>query len=62
MKYIHKFGLCTDLIYSTIVSTALPRIGSEFNNSSIVAWVATSYILTFDAFRKQTLFILQSMY
>ncbi|KAI8646263.1 major facilitator superfamily domain-containing protein [Parasitella parasitica] len=36
---------------STIVSTALPRIGSEFNQMSIVAWVATAYILTFDAFQ-----------
>ncbi|KAI8884005.1 MFS general substrate transporter [Backusella circina FSU 941] len=35
----------------TIVSTTLPRIGSEFNKMSIVAWVATSYILTFDAFQ-----------
>jgi hypothetical protein len=39
-------------IYSTIVSTALPKIGSDFNEMSIVAWVATSYMITFDAFRK----------
>jgi hypothetical protein len=38
-------------LYSTIVSTAMPTIGSEFNQMSIVAWVATAYILTFDAFR-----------
>lgn len=37
---------------STIVSTALPKIGSDFNQMSIVSWVATAYILTFDAFRK----------
>ncbi|CAO0798608.1 unnamed protein product [Mucor circinelloides] len=36
---------------STIVSTALPRIGSDFNQMSIVSWVATAYILTFDAFQ-----------
>ncbi|KAH8548040.1 major facilitator superfamily domain-containing protein [Umbelopsis sp. PMI_123] len=35
----------------TIVSTAMPTIGSEFNQMSIVAWVATAYILTFDAFQ-----------
>ncbi|KAI9474078.1 MAG: major facilitator superfamily domain-containing protein [Benjaminiella poitrasii] len=35
----------------TIVSTALPRIGSDFNQMSIVSWVATAYILTFDAFQ-----------
>lgn len=35
----------------TIVATALPRIGSDFNQMSIVAWVATAYILTFDAFQ-----------
>ncbi|KAI8391665.1 major facilitator superfamily domain-containing protein [Radiomyces spectabilis] len=35
----------------TIVSTALPRIGSDFNQMAIVAWVATAYILTFDAFQ-----------
>lgn len=36
---------------STIVSTALPKIGSDFNQMSIVSWVATAYILTFDAFQ-----------
>ncbi|CAO3654786.1 unnamed protein product [Mucor hiemalis] len=35
----------------TIVATALPRIGSDFNQMSIVSWVATAYILTFDAFQ-----------
>ncbi|KAI8050030.1 major facilitator superfamily domain-containing protein [Thamnidium elegans] len=35
----------------TIVSTALPKIGSEFEQMSIVSWVATAYILTFDAFQ-----------
>lgn len=30
----------------------MPTIGSEFNEMSIVSWVATAYILTFDAFRK----------
>jgi hypothetical protein len=42
----------TDNAYSTIISTALPTIGSDFNQMSIVSWVATAYILTFDAFRK----------
>ncbi|KAL0089330.1 major facilitator superfamily domain-containing protein [Phycomyces blakesleeanus] len=36
---------------STIVATALPRIGSDFNKMDIVSWVATAYILTFDAFQ-----------
>ncbi|KAF1796407.1 major facilitator superfamily domain-containing protein [Mucor lusitanicus] len=36
---------------NTIVATALPKIGSDFNQMSIVAWVATAYILTFDAFQ-----------
>ncbi|KAI9255508.1 major facilitator superfamily domain-containing protein [Sporodiniella umbellata] len=36
---------------STIIATALPKIGSEFNQVSIVSWVATAYILTFDAFQ-----------
>lgn len=36
---------------STIVSTALPKIGSDFNQMTIVSWVATAYILTFDAFQ-----------
>ncbi|KAH8548049.1 major facilitator superfamily domain-containing protein [Umbelopsis sp. PMI_123] len=35
----------------TIVATAMPTIGSEFNQMHIVAWVATAYILTFDAFQ-----------
>ncbi|KAI7870012.1 major facilitator superfamily domain-containing protein [Spinellus fusiger] len=35
----------------TIVATALPRIGSDFNRMDIVAWVATAYILPFDAFQ-----------
>ncbi|KAI8992588.1 major facilitator superfamily domain-containing protein [Pilobolus umbonatus] len=35
----------------TIVSTALPKIGSDFNQMAIVSWVATSYILTFDIFQ-----------
>ncbi|CAO3652066.1 unnamed protein product [Cunninghamella blakesleeana] len=35
----------------TIVSTILPHVGSEFNQMSIVAWIATAYILTFDAFQ-----------
>ncbi|KAI8973361.1 major facilitator superfamily domain-containing protein [Mycotypha africana] len=36
---------------NTITATSLPRIGSDFNQMSIVSWVATAYILTFDAFQ-----------
>ncbi|KAG1143081.1 hypothetical protein G6F38_007300 [Rhizopus arrhizus] len=36
---------------STIISTALPTIGSDFNQMTIVSWVATAYILTYDAFQ-----------
>ncbi|KAI9351882.1 major facilitator superfamily domain-containing protein [Pilaira anomala] len=36
---------------STIVAPALPRIGSDFNQMTVVSWVATSYILTFDVFQ-----------
>ncbi|KAI8330877.1 major facilitator superfamily domain-containing protein [Chlamydoabsidia padenii] len=35
----------------TIVSTCLPRIGTDFQEFTIASWVATSYILTFDAFQ-----------
>ncbi|KAI8097268.1 major facilitator superfamily domain-containing protein [Halteromyces radiatus] len=35
----------------TIVSTCLPRIGSDFQEFTIASWVATAYILTFDAFQ-----------
>jgi hypothetical protein len=38
---------------STIVAPALPRIGSDFKQMQVVSWVATAYILTFDAFRKK---------
>ncbi|KAI9277516.1 major facilitator superfamily domain-containing protein [Umbelopsis sp. AD052] len=36
---------------STIVATTLPIIGSEFNEMHNIVWVATAYILTFDAFQ-----------
>lgn len=35
----------------TIVSTALPTIGSFFNRMDIASWVATAYILTYNAFQ-----------
>ncbi|CAO3595224.1 unnamed protein product [Absidia cylindrospora] len=35
----------------TIVSTCLPRIGSDFQEFTIASWVATAYIITFDAFQ-----------
>ncbi|KAI8979392.1 major facilitator superfamily domain-containing protein [Mycotypha africana] len=53
--FLTFFGLQLALFLSaldgTIVATCLPRIGSDFNATSIVAWVATAYILTFDAFQ-----------
>ncbi|KAI8875814.1 MFS general substrate transporter, partial [Backusella circina FSU 941] len=36
---------------TTIVAPSLPHIGSEFNQMSIVSWVASAYILTFDVFQ-----------
>ena len=49
----HHKDIAIDPFFSrTIVSTALPRIGSDFNQMAIVAWVATAYMLTFDAFRR----------
>ncbi|KAG0178038.1 hypothetical protein DFQ28_004588 [Apophysomyces sp. BC1034] len=35
----------------TIVSTALPTIGSDFNEMTLASWVATAYILTLDSFQ-----------
>ncbi|KAI8367380.1 major facilitator superfamily domain-containing protein [Choanephora cucurbitarum] len=46
-----QIALFLGALDNTIVATALPRIGSDFNQMSIVAWVATAYILTFDAFQ-----------
>ncbi|CAG8645372.1 12064_t:CDS:2 [Ambispora gerdemannii] len=47
-------GLCLILFLAgldnTISSTAMPKIGSVFNNLSDVSWIATAYILTFNAF------------
>ncbi|KAJ3219560.1 hypothetical protein HDU67_000505 [Dinochytrium kinnereticum] len=36
---------------ATIVSTALVAISTEFNSQKDIAWVATSYVLTFNAFQ-----------
>ncbi|KAI7885738.1 MFS general substrate transporter [Lichtheimia hyalospora FSU 10163] len=36
---------------NTIVATSLPRIGSEFHEMAISAWVVNSYILTLDSFQ-----------
>ncbi|KAJ3117473.1 hypothetical protein HDU96_006710 [Phlyctochytrium bullatum] len=36
---------------ATIVSTALLAISTEFNAADKIAWVATSYVLTFNAFQ-----------
>ncbi|KAI9480904.1 MAG: major facilitator superfamily domain-containing protein [Benjaminiella poitrasii] len=46
-----QIALFLSALDSTIVSTALPRIGSDFDGMDIVSWVATAYILTFDAFQ-----------
>ncbi|KAI8983585.1 major facilitator superfamily domain-containing protein [Pilobolus umbonatus] len=35
----------------TIIATALPRIGSEFNEMLLVSWVSNAYILGFDVFQ-----------
>ncbi|ORZ27853.1 drug resistance transporter, EmrB/QacA subfamily [Lobosporangium transversale] len=35
----------------TIIATALPRITSDFRAQSEMAWVATAYLLTFNAFQ-----------
>jgi MFS family permease len=39
-------------IPSTIVSTSLPRIGSDFNEFTIALWVANAYNLAYGAFCK----------
>ncbi|KAI8876845.1 MFS general substrate transporter [Backusella circina FSU 941] len=46
-----QISLFVAALDNTIVSTALPKIGSDFNEMSIVAWVATAYMITFDAFQ-----------
>ncbi|KAI8330878.1 major facilitator superfamily domain-containing protein [Chlamydoabsidia padenii] len=35
---------------ATIISTSLPKIGSEFNEFTIALWVANAYYLSYDAF------------
>ncbi|KAF9345937.1 hypothetical protein BGX26_002590 [Mortierella sp. AD094] len=35
----------------TIIATALPRIASDFKAQSEMSWVATAYLLTFNAFQ-----------
>ncbi|KAF9325242.1 hypothetical protein BG006_011263 [Podila minutissima] len=35
----------------TIIATALPKIASDFKAQSQMSWVATSYLLTFNAFQ-----------
>ncbi|ORX55145.1 MFS general substrate transporter [Hesseltinella vesiculosa] len=46
-----QLSLFLGALDGTIVSTCMPVIGSDFQQMSIVAWVATAYILTFDAFQ-----------
>jgi EmrB/QacA subfamily drug resistance transporter len=37
-------------IDATIVATAIPRIGSDFNSLDRAPWIATAYLLTYNAF------------
>ncbi|CAO3652074.1 unnamed protein product [Cunninghamella blakesleeana] len=46
-----QLSLFLSALDNTIVSTILPVVGSEFNQMDIVSWVATAYVLTFDAFQ-----------
>ncbi|KAI7869912.1 major facilitator superfamily domain-containing protein [Spinellus fusiger] len=46
-----QLSLFLSALDSTIIVTALPRIGSEFNRMDIISWIATAYILPFDAFQ-----------
>ncbi|KAG0950824.1 hypothetical protein G6F57_000172 [Rhizopus arrhizus] len=46
-----QVALFLSALDNTIIATALPTIGSEFNQMTIVSWVATAYMLTFDAFQ-----------
>ncbi|CAO3652078.1 unnamed protein product [Cunninghamella blakesleeana] len=46
-----QVSLFLSALDTTIVSTILPNVGSEFNQMNIVSWVATAYLLTFDAFQ-----------
>ncbi|KAI8142250.1 major facilitator superfamily domain-containing protein [Fennellomyces sp. T-0311] len=46
-----QLALFLSALDSTIISTSLPRIGSDFNQMSLVAWVSTAYLLTFDGFQ-----------
>lgn len=39
----------------------MPSIGSDFQQMSVVSWVATAYILTFDAFRKFPFFAISKI-
>ncbi|CAG8812328.1 11237_t:CDS:2, partial [Racocetra persica] len=53
--YLVVFGLgCAVFLAAldqTIVSTALPKIVSDFNGLDQIAWVATSYLLTTTSFQ-----------
>ncbi|KAI9279748.1 major facilitator superfamily domain-containing protein [Sporodiniella umbellata] len=46
-----QVALFLSVLDNTIISTALPRIGSDFDATSTASWVATAYMLTFDAFQ-----------
>jgi len=35
----------------TIIATALPKIASDFKAQSQMSWVATAYLLTYNAFQ-----------
>lgn len=39
----------------------MPHVGSEFNQTAIVSWIATAYILTFDAFRNINTYLIKNI-
>ncbi|CAG8490281.1 16262_t:CDS:2 [Dentiscutata erythropus] len=53
--FLVTFGLgCAMFVAAldqTIVATAMPKIGSDFNGLDQVAWIATSYLLTVTSFQ-----------
>ncbi|CDH58635.1 predicted protein [Lichtheimia corymbifera JMRC:FSU:9682] len=62
--YLIFFGLQLALFSSaleySIVSTALPKIGSDLDAMLISSWVVTSYIVTQNAFRNVYILLLST--
>ncbi|GJJ67942.1 hypothetical protein EMPS_00288 [Entomortierella parvispora] len=50
--FLFGLSICTFLstLDISIIAAALPRIASDFNAQSQMSWVATAYLLTFNAF------------